>query len=155
MFTKNTKRVATLLIAALSLLTLLVGCDVRASKSFTFNVDTGDTIEVSLDTTDAYDLSSDLPFAISCDGEKLTQGTFVDGEVYEQYVRNVEHDANAELLDSGKKDGNEYIFWCYDDEEYNYLVLVADSDTCVLLGNITSERSAKKCFERLTISVAD
>ncbi len=115
----------------------------------------GDRIEVKLDATDGYDVTFDNPFEVSCDDETLAVGMFVYEDGYEHYVDAVEEDEDAELLDSGSKDGNEYIFWSYMDEEYNYAIMVDDSDTGVLLTSTVSEEAAKECFERLEISVDD
>ena len=134
---------------------LCTACQFSTSKSFTFDVDNGDQIKVSLDTTGGFDLSSQAPFGISQNGKVLSEGTFIYSEYYDYYVEVVDNDSDAELLDSGTKDGNEFIFWCYNDVEYNYAILVRDSDTGVVIGNMVSEKSAKECFDRLTITVAE
>lgn len=118
-------------------------------------MDNGDKIRISLNTTDNYDISSEVPFTVSCDKEKLSQGSFVLAESYQQYVSVVNTDENAKLIDSGTKDGNEYIFWCYNESEYNYAVLIKESNTGIVIGNAVSEESAKECFNRLTIAIAD
>lgn len=143
---------AMVLIFALSMMT---GCNDNSTKAYTFSVDNGDSIKVFLNTMDNYDISSELPFAITCNGELQSQGTFIQGDAFEQYKSVVENDENAELIDSGEKDGNEYIFWCYNGSEYNFAILIADSNTGVVLGNVVSEESAKECFDRLTIAVSD
>ncbi|OUP41491.1 hypothetical protein B5F22_10115 [Pseudoflavonifractor sp. An187] len=134
---------------------MVSGCTTSSSKTYTFTVDNGDIIKITLDTADGYDISSNVPFEISCDGEALSQGSFIQGEAYQQYVDVVNKDENAELLDSGEKDGNSYIFWCYNKSEYNYAVLVNGSDTGVILGNTTSADSARECFERMIIKVEE
>ena len=134
---------------------LLIGCNSKATKSYTFTVDNGDEIKIAIDTSDKYDISSEIPFAISCDGEILSQGSFIKGEAYEQYVSVVESDDKAELLDSGTKDGHTYIFWCYNGSEYNYAILIDDSRTGIILGNLISEESARECFNRIDIIVED
>lgn len=134
---------------------LCTACQFSTSKSFTFDVDNGDQIKVSLDTTGGFDLSSQAPFGISQNGKVLSEGTFIYSEYYDYYVEVVDNDSDAELLDSGTKDGNEFIFWCYNDVEYNYAILVRGSDTGVVIGNMVSEKSAKECFDRLTITVAE
>lgn len=143
---------AVVLIFALSMMT---GCNDNSTKAYTFSVDNGDSIKVSMNTMDNYDISSELPFAITCNGELQSQGTFIQGDAFAQYKNVVENDENAELIDAGEKDGNEYIFWCYNGSEYNYAILIADSNTGIVLGNVVSEESAKECFGRLTISVSD
>lgn len=140
-----------LLISGMVLLLSLAGCN--SSKAFTYSVETGDSVKVSLDTSDKYDMTSDLPFAISCDGETFSQGLFITAENYSQYVEVVNTDETAALLDSGSKDGNQYIFWSYNDSEYNYAILIGDSNTGMILANNVSEESARECFNRLTVSV--
>jgi len=132
---------------------MIIGCSTNSSKTYTFTVDNGDKIKITLDTSDDYDISSDLPFSISCNEEILSRGSFIFGEAYEQYVSVVETDEKAELLDCGTKGGNEYIFWCYNDSEYNYAILVNNSNTGIIIGNLVSEESAKECFDRLDITV--
>ncbi len=131
---------------------LAVGCTTSSSMSYTFSVDNGDTVKVTLDTSDKYKMTSDVPFTISQDGKELSHGTFIQGEAYEQYANVVQTDEKAVLLDSGTKDGNDYIFWCYDGKEYNYVIQIAGSNTGMILGNPVSEETAKECFNRLTIT---
>lgn len=139
-------------VLAVFMLTLLSGCSTSSSKAFTFSVDTGDSVKVSLDTTGSYDLSSDVPFVISHEGKTLSQGAFMPAESYAQFVEAIESDENAVLLDSGTKDGNEYIFWSYNDLEFDYAILIEGSNTGIVLGNNVSQESAVECFNRLTLS---
>lgn len=140
----------------LSIMILFVGCgNAKTSKTYTFNVETGDSVKVKLDTSDKYNITSEVPFEISQDGDVKSQGTFIFGEAYDQYKDVVDTDANAELLDSGNKDGNEYVFWSYNDSEYNYAILIEGSSTGLILANDVSEESAKECFNRLTIEYKD
>lgn len=142
--------------AILSMMILFVGCgNAKTSKTYTFNVETGDSVKVKLDTSDKYNITSEVPFEISQDGDIKSQGTFIFGEAYVQYKDVVDTDENAELLDSGNKDGNEYVFWSYNDSEYNYAILIEGSSTGLILANDVSEESAKECFNRLTIEYKD
>ena len=142
--------------AILSMMILFVGCgNAKTSKTYTFNVETGDSVKVKLDTSDKYNITSEVPFEISQDGDVKSQGTFIFGEAYDQYKDVVDTDENAELLDSGNKDGNEYVFWSYNDSEYNYAILIKGSSTGLILANDVSEESAKECFNRLTIEYKD
>lgn len=127
------------------------GANVETSKSYTFHVETGDTVRVELDTTGGYDISSDLPFTVSLHGEPLSQGTFITGDAYGQYVEAAKSDPAAQMLDSGTANGNEYVFWSYNGSEYGIAVLISGTDTGVLLGNTVSEDSAWECFGRLEI----
>lgn len=149
---KKIRRNGICFILSVFLLTLLSGCSASSSKAFTFSVDTGDSVQVRLDTSDGYDLSSDVPFVISHEEKPLSQGAFMPRESYEQFVVAIESDENAVLLDSGTKDGNDYIFWSYNDSEFDYAILIDGSNTGIVLGNIVSQESAVECFNRLTVS---
>lgn len=149
------KKVLALVLSVALLIGLLTACSIKSSKAYTFTVDNGDKIKVALNTEDNYDLSSEVPFTISCDGKTLSQGSFILAESYQQYVNVVNTNENAKLIDSGTKDGNEYIFWSYNDSEFNYAILIKGSNTGVVIGNPLSEESAKECFDRMTITIED
>lgn len=131
---------------------VFTGCTMTSSRAYTYNVETGDTVRILLDTTDGYGLTSELPFTITCDGESLTQGKFITLEGYDLYADAVDSDERSVLLGGGTRDGNEYIHWIYQHEEFNYIIKIAGSNTAVLLYNGVSEESARECFERLTIT---
>lgn len=147
------------LLLSLCLIFAFSGCDstqdggAKTHKAFTFSVDTGDKIRVELDTTGGYDLTSDLPFEISQNGSAISQGIFIEAEQFESYAEAVNTDANAKVIENDTKDSNQYIFWSYNDSEFNIVVLIGDSNTGILLGNAISEVSARECFERLTINL--
>ena len=149
------KKVLAAVCSVVLVLCLFTACSTTSSKAYTFTVDNGDKIKIELNTAGNYDLSAELPFTISCDKETLSQGSFVLAKSYQQYVSVVNSDENAELIDSGTKDGNEYIFWCYNGSEYNYAILIEGSNTGIVLGNPISKESAKECFDRLTISAEE
>lgn len=135
---------------------IMVGCcacSSSSSKSYTFNVDTGDKVKVELDTSDGYDITSDLPFSISKDGDQLSQGTFITSDDYESYVSVVNETDTATVIDKGDNETYEYIMWNNNDEEYDYAICLKDSGTGILIGNNVSENSAKECFSRLKFSI--
>ncbi len=144
-----------LIVWMLCLLVLCTACSTHSSKAYTFKVNTGESVKIELDTSDGYDISSDVPFSISKDGITLGQGTFIKGEAYEQYVKTVKENKNAKLLDSGTNDGNKYIFWSYNGSEYDYAVLLPGGKTGIIIGNAVSEESARKCFERLSFTIEE
>ncbi len=130
------------------------GCgSVSKSVSYTYSVDTGDSVKITLDTSDGYSMDSGLPFEISVDGEVVGQGTFIEADTYQDYVDAAKSDAQATVIEEDESGGNAYCFWSYADTEYDRAILVGDSDTAILLGNTVSEESARDCFEHLTISV--
>ena len=126
------------------------GC--KSSKSFTFDVETGDKIKVELNTTDGYDLSSDIPFVISKDNKTLSQGMFIKPEYYNYYIDLVNEDSDSTIIDSGSNSNIDYVFYSYNNSEYNYIIKVKNSNTGILLGNDHSKQEAEKCFSLLTFS---
>lgn len=152
------KKSISVLLLTLCLIFVFFGCSTqdggaKTHKVFTFSVDTGDKVCIELDTTDGYDITSDLPFEISQNGSVLSQGTFIEAEQFESYVQAVSNDANAKIIETNTKDSNQYMFWSYNDSEFNIVILINNSNTGILLGNTISENSAVECFERLTISL--
>ncbi len=131
---------------------VLTGC--TTNLSYTFNVDTGDNVKIELNTTDGHKMTSELPFKISLDDKTLSEGTFITNDGYNQYKNAIDTDSNAKIIDSGDKGEISYIFYSYNDKEYNYLIKIKDSKTGLLIGNSVSEESAKDVFERLTITLA-
>lgn len=148
------KKSISALLLLLCLIFTLSGCgEAKTHKSYTFSVDTGDKVQIELDTTGGYDITSELPFEISKDGSTLSQGIFIEAEQYASYTEAINTDGGAKVIDEGTKDSNKYVFWSYNDSEFNIVILIGDSNTGILLGNAVSEESAKECFDRLTISL--
>lgn len=127
----------------------LTGC--TTNKSYTYTVETGDKVKITLNTTDGYDLSSDLPFTILKKGNNLSQGTFIQGSYYEQYVNAA--NTQGQIIDKGSNDNIEYVFYSYNNSEYNYVIKIKNSNTALLLGNSNSEEEAKKCFDLLSFNL--
>lgn len=129
----------------------LTGC--TKNKSYTFTVETGDKIKIQLNTTDGYDLSYDLPFTISKDGNILSQGTFITISSYDEYVNAAKTDSLAKVIAENSEDNIEYVFYSYNNSEYNYVIKIKNSNTGILLGNPNSQEEAEKCFELLTFTL--
>ena len=137
----------------MTIMFLFTGCgDSKTSLSYTYNVETGDKISISINIADGYSLSSNVPFTISKDKEKLSQGTFITAAYYNEYVDSIKSDDNAEIIDEGTKGDCSYVMWNYNDSEYNYVIMIEGTNTGILLGNNVSEESAKECFDRIDIS---
>lgn len=143
------KKIILMMVGILSVLIITTGCEMK--KGYTFNVDTGDTIDIKINTKDNYSISSELPFKIIKEKQVLSQGMFITLDSYEQYLDIVKNDSRAKVIKQDIKDGLEYTFYSYNDTEYNYVIKVSSSKTGILLGNNISQSSAEDCFDRLTI----
>ncbi len=147
---KKLKKALVCLLSGVLVLALMTGC--TSSFAYTFRIDNGDSIKISLDTTDKFKISSQVPFTISQDGTDLMHGSFIRGDAYEQCLDIIKSDESNVITDSGVKDGNTYTYWISNGTSYNYVILVNGSNTGVVLENHISEESAKECFNRLTIT---
>ena len=66
------------LMLAVAMMLTLGACSASSSKSYTFNVETGDTIKVKLDTSNGLSLSQkDGQFTVKKDEENILQGMFI------------------------------------------------------------------------------
>lgn len=128
---------------------VLTGCS--TFKSFTFDVETGDKVSIRLDTSNGYDLTGKVPFSV-LDGDKiLSTGTFIKGDFYDKYVQAANTQGKVITEDDDKN--IEYVFYSYQDKEWNYVIKIKNSNTAILLGNQISEKDAKKVFKLLTFKL--
>lgn len=123
--------------------------------SYTYSVEDSVKVQVTLDTTGGYSFSHEIPFTVSEKGESRTVGQFIYEETYDQFVIDAINGEYTAILDGGERDGYEYVFWNFNDSEYNYVLLFPDTGTGIILSNLISEESARECFERLTFAIAE
>lgn len=134
----------------------LTGC--KKFKSYTFKVETGDKIKIKMETSDGYNLTSNLPIEFSKDSDVLSQGIFAKAETYDTYKNSLKFQYGVEILEEKETNNIEYLFYKYNNSianitEYNYIIKIKNSNTCFILGNKLSKEKAKEIFNRLTISV--
>ena len=146
---KKVLSIALILILALA---LFAGCS--SSKSYTFDVSTGDKIKITLDTSDGLDLSqSNGQFWVSRDGVDIITGVFIDPATYDTYYGTVMSD--AETFNVISEDGYE-VFYSLDTAngvEYDCIGLVDGSFTGYLLGS-DSQTDAETAIASLTFELA-
>lgn len=148
------KKIRNFIVLSILLATMLLtlsGCDTKTS--YTYDVETGDKIKIELKTNGGYSMTSDLPIEISKDDEVISQGTFGKKEAYDLYYKIVKEDSKATLIEEKNKDNIEYIFYEYNDSEYNYIIKIKDSKTCFILANNKSKESAQEVFKNLKFEV--
>lgn len=121
--------------------------------SYTYSLDDSVQVEVTLNTTNGFKYSHELPFTVSQDGEDRIMGQFIYSETYYQFVSDARSGEHCTVLETGEKDGFEYIFWSFSGSEFNYAILFGDTGTGVILSNLISEESARECFDRLTFTL--
>lgn len=133
----------------------LGACTSSTSKSYTFNVQTGDTIKVKLDTSNGLSLSQqDGQFTVMKDEETILQGTFIDETGYNNYL-DIKGQQGMRVLEDTEKDGNTYYMYEIEGKagtEDNFVVWIKDSKTGMLIGSLAGQETAKEAFESLTIT---
>lgn len=147
------KKIIMLFVLVLAIVLILTGCEKKSNKSYTFNVETGDQIEIKMNTTEGYNLTSKLPIEFSKDDELISQGAFAQEYAYDEYYKLVKNDSDATIIEEKSNSNIEYFFYEYDDSEYNYIIKIKGSKTCFILGNNKSKKSAQEIFERLEFKV--
>lgn len=146
------KKKIVFLVLVLSLILPITGC--KSSKSYTFKVETNDSIEVTLDNNkNGYDMKSTIPFIVKENGKNISEGTFIKNEYYKTYIEAAKQDSNYKIIDSSSNNDIEYIFYSYNNSEYVYVINIKNSKTGVVLTNKISEEKAKECFKLLTFKL--
>ena len=135
-------------------LILITGC--TTSKSYTFKVETNDSVEVTLNTTkNDYDITSTIPFTVKQNNKTISEGTFIKNEYYKTYIEAAKQDSNYKIIDSSSNNDIEYTFYSYNDSEYTHVINIKNSKTGVVLTNKISEEKAKECFKLLTFKLKE
>lgn len=130
--------------------TLFTGCKLSSSVSLTFNVETGDSINVELDTQkNDYELKADgSRFIVKEEDNDILQGIFLTTDMYDQYETAIMETGN--ILES-----DDYIFYEYEGEsgtERNILLMVPDSETGIIIGSLESEDKVRDAYSKLSFS---
>ncbi len=133
----------------------LCACSFYSNLSLTFNVNTGDKIKVTLDTTSGLSLTQkDGRFAVEKDGEPILQGVFVHEDGYNQYL-GIKGEQGMTVLEDTEKDGNPYYMYEINGEagvEDNFIMWIKNSNTGVILASVSGKETAKDAFDKLTIT---
>ena len=130
-----------LAISTLAVAVCVWGCYTKVSQTATFELATGDNVEVKLDTAGGYDLALDesaARFSVTKDGETVLRGYFCDADAWHEYYEAAE---TAELIE--KTDNK--VVWGYEDAdstEYNTATLLSDKSAVVTNG-VVSDTNAK------------
>lgn len=132
---------------------ILTGC--TKTISFTYKVETGDTVKIELKTDKNYKLSSKLPFTISKDDKTLSTGTFLTLDGYDSYKKVTKTQNNVEIFEESSKGDITYTFFSVNNEQFIYLIKINDSKTGLFLENINSKDEAQEVFDLLTITLED
>ena len=144
-------------IIALFLVVSLTGC--KTEKSYTYDVNTGDKIKVTIDTTDGYDYNEkDDEYIISKKDEDICKWIFATMDNYNSYIELYNNNTDATLIKDSSNDNIEYSIYRVNNTaanmiEYDNFVKVKNSNTAIIMGSL-SEENMEKCLELLTFELA-
>ncbi len=149
-------RFGVLTVTALLLTVLTASCKFKSSKSYTFSIENGDQIKVTLDTSDGYALSQkDGVFSVTSQEETILEGVFLLEETYEQYMGLSETTDSMAVLEEDERNDVSYLFYQFVGEagmENNFIIFVKGSHTGVLIGSLSGQDAAKTAFDHLSFS---
>ena len=138
------------------LLALSARSNITTSKSLTFNLETGDQIEVEVDTSDGYDLRNEgTTFYVVKDGETALQGIFYTAE---------QSDAQAELIRTTEgvtvvKDEDGFLSYDFPGgaagPEVGYLVAIPDTTLSYYAASLKDQAAADDAIKHLTVKKAE
>ncbi len=145
--------IGVIVVAVIIITAILILGKFTTKLSYTYEVNTGDKITLSLNTTDGYSMTQDMPFSITKDDGIISRGTFIEASAYEVYESSMDLIDGIVNSDKGEKDGITYLYFNYNNTEFDYIIKINDSNTGLLLSNSISEESAKEMFDRLSFEI--
>ncbi len=139
------KKLKYLLIIMLLLVT--VGC-FKKDKTYEFKAqNTSETIKLTV--SNEYKLSEKEPIKVTKGEEELASIIFITKTNYEEVIKLFENKTLVPIT-QGKNGNNDYYLYKVS-EEYNYIMLIDDSNTAVAM-TTKSEETSKKLAEEIKFS---
>lgn len=86
---------------AICMLLAMVGCNAHSNMSLTYNVETGDNVEVELDTTGGWKLTTEdgIFYVNDENDETVLMGMFIDKDYYDMYTENLSMAQGVTMLE--------------------------------------------------------
>lgn len=145
-------RKGVLFMVALFMVLLVGGCNTY--KSYVFAVDTGDDVEVKLDTTDGWRLENDFGRFIVKKGEKeIITGYFGSEENYNESYENITTSDLYTVMNEKSRDGYTYIHYSYEGKGNYVIMMLEGTNTCVYMLCEEDADTANEAYNRLTIKI--
>ncbi len=142
------KKIISVACIALCLCLLLTAC--RTSFSYTFNIENGDRVKVTLDTTNGHKIEQENgQFTIIEEGKDSMYGVFLTREMFDAYEETAL--SSTDVLESG----DDFCVFQQDGElgrETYILLMVDNSQTGVLLATLQDEAGARTLYSLLTFT---
>lgn len=149
-----------LIMGCLLLVISLCACNGHKSVSYTYVIDTGDAVKVTLDTTNSdYSIKPDGSNFVIYYGDELiiAQGYFIGAYSFGDYLAIITQNENVEIVEQTDKK----IVYKYQDDkdaEYDMIECISDLTGVVVGSSISGEvtnEMAKDILSRLTFTITD
>lgn len=136
---------------SLMLITLLAAC--HTSKSYSFQIENGDKIKITLDTSDGYQLAQeDGVFTIVKDDQSILTGCFLTSDGYEEKVATVLASDLADMISATPEDAPTSYFYQFEGEagtETDFLFSIEGTETGAIVGSLSPRAEAEAAFALL------
>lgn len=146
---KNVKKFIAIFMVCIVTLGFFSGCSTHKEISYTYNVNTGDRVKVTLNAKDGYTMTSSTPIKIKKNDESIAEAKFYQLSAYTSTLNAARSMSNTTVIEESSNDDVDYLFYNYNNEEFSYVIRIKNSKTCIVLTCIKSEDEAKACFKRL------
>lgn len=153
------KRNWTMIVLVVLIMVVLTGCEVNLTKSYIFDIDSGEQIKVTLHTTteETYQISqNEEGFMVSKDGEMCTEAIFQEYEYNVSVGENLEFYSNVTIIEQSGEEFPQYDFYQVEEDGESiwfYDIRLAEDITAIVLVNRISAESARDAFEHLTFEL--
>lgn len=148
------KRFFLTLSMCLILMLSLTAC--HSEKSYTFQIENGERIKITLDTSDGWQLSQkDGVFTVQKEDNDILTGYFLTADGFAQNAAAVTASPDAEIITAAPEDSPTFYFYEYQGEagtEVDYLFKVEGAETGVMMGSLSSREEAEAAFKLLEFS---
>lgn len=139
------KKIICLLCVIIFSMFIIVGCNKTSSKSYTFNVSTGEKVEIQLDTSSGYNIKQNegVFYILNNKDEQVLEGKFLKQEGFDLYKKAISEPAEGlEVIENTDKN----LMWLYsegDSSQINQVIKISNKTNIITTSNKNKEENKK------------
>lgn len=128
------------------------------SVTYNYDVDNGETIAITLVQKNGMVLTETVPFETHDeDGHMMSAGMFIYASDFDGYTRALNRDPSVTNIKNGTRNDCRYVYYERTDpntneNEFNYVLCIENSEVGVVLGNMTSQKQAQTVFDNMSFT---
>ncbi len=117
--------------------------------------ETNEDLILQMNITDEIVNIADETLTLTKDNEEVENITVIDKDDYDFYNSYIKSDTDKVVsIKEGRAENYDYIFWNYNNEAYNCVLLLDDSDVALYISNKVSESNAKMYLANIEFLLA-